>query len=327
MILERMLSPRLTLYLFIVLVVLMLALGSWWIVFMSNVVEEKIELAQELNASPELIESIRQEEGHRRLMITSEGVFFLLVLVGGCWLIYRAYVRARELNLQQENFVLSTTHELKTPIASLRVFLDGLQSDDLPCEKKEEIIPKMHHDLFRLQRTVENLLETGRLDRISKYTETNRFDLSKLVEERLDQLNQLQTKVPLRLESDLEGPAWIDGDRTAVGRAIDAVLENSLKYHRGKEIVVHVALVLKQGHVQLSVTDQGIGIEKSNQRYVFDRFVRVGEERTRQFEGSGLGLYICKKIVKAHGGSVQVHSDGLGSGSTFTLQFKRASHE
>lgn len=316
-------KPRLTLILFIVLVVFMLAMAVWWYVFMGTMVDEKIELAQKLNATPDLIESIRQEESKRQIMIGSEGLTFLLILLGGLWLIYRSYVKIRELNIQQENFVLSVTHELKTPIASLMVFLDGLESDRIPVEKKELILPKMRHDLRRLHRTVENLLETGRLTRIDRFMQKSEFDFRQLIEERIEQLEHVQTQAPVKINTNLDDPVWLNGDRAAVARAVDAILENGLKYNQSDPIEITVDLVNTQRSVQLTISDNGIGIEKSNQRRVFDRFARVGNEMTRQFEGSGLGLYLCRKIVRAHGGTIKVVSEGKDKGAAFTMEFDR----
>lgn len=317
-------SPRATLILFIVLALFMLTMAVWWFIFLSNVVDEKIRLAGELKASPELVESIRQEEWDRHLMLWSEGLAFILILLGGLWLIYRTYVKARQMNELQENFILSVTHELKTPVASLMVFLDGLESNQIPAHRKEEIVPKMRYDLLRLRETVEKVLEAGRLDRTSGLTLTGRLDLCRLIEERLERLESIPTRVPVKVVRDLECPAWLNGDKVAIGRAIDAILENSLKYNKGDQIEIAVSLSLTSRQIEVSISDNGIGIDKSNLHRIFDRFFRVGEEMTRQFDGSGLGLFICRKTVQAHRGTIEAHSDGIGKGATLVLRFRRA---
>jgi len=317
-------SPRATLILFIVLALFMLTMAVWWFIFLSNVVDEKIRLAGELKASPELVESIRQEEWDRHLMLWSEGLAFILILLGGLWLIYRTYVKARQMNELQENFILSVTHELKTPVASLMVFLDGLESNQIPAHRKEEIVPKMRYDLLRLRETVEKVLEAGRLDRTSGLTLTGRLDLCRLIEERLERLESMPTRVPVKVVRDLECPAWLNGDKVAIGRAIDAILENGLKYNKGDRIEIAVRLSLTSRQIEVSISDNGIGIDKSNLNRIFDRFFRVGEEMTRQFDGSGLGLFICRKTVQAHRGTIEAHSDGIGKGATLVLRFRRA---
>jgi len=319
------LSPRMALGLFISMVVFLLAQGVWWVVFMARLVDEKVSLAAELGASPEFVEAIHREEISRQIMVGLEGIVFLVLFFVGAWLIYRSLVKTEELKFHQQNFLMAVTHELKTPLASISVYIDALKSDKIPQEKKLEVIPKIREDVSRLEKLVENVLEAGRFQRSGYTLDRVQIDLTQLTVERLDKLVNLPLGGPLHINRNLESKIILYGDRSALGRAVDSILENSLKYADTGSAVIDVNLSSRNQEIVLEISDNGIGLEKKDLVRVFERFYRVGNELTRSSAGTGLGLYLCREIIRAHGGEVTADSAGLGRGTRFTIILKRDS--
>src|SRR5210317_189555 len=134
-------TSKFALYLFLSLTVIIIAMGVWWITLIAHVMDEKVELAHQLGADQEVIDQIHKEEISRQIMIGVEGLFFLILIGFGVGLIYRAFVKNQKLNIQQQNFLLGVTHELKTPLASMKIYLDTLSSEKVTDEKKLLIIP------------------------------------------------------------------------------------------------------------------------------------------------------------------------------------------
>lgn len=317
-------SPKSALALFLSMVVTAVALAVWWIIFMAQLVDEKVEVAQQLGASPEMLEQIHQQEIGRQIMVGMEGVFLILLILLGGWLIYRALVKTEELKFHQQNFLMAVTHELKTPLASIKLYLDTLQSPKIDVSKKETIVPKMQEDVVRLEHLVQNILDAGRFERSGYHLNKTEFDFSGLVQERVGVIRGLPSTVAKKVTEEIQPDISFHGDQLALGRAIDSVLENSMKYHGDSGIDVKVTLREGAGRINLTITDSGIGFERNDSKAIFERFYRVGDEMTRRQAGTGLGLYLCREIVQAHGGKVTAHSDGPGKGATFTITLKKS---
>ncbi|MFH1299834.1 MAG: ATP-binding protein [Planctomycetota bacterium] len=308
---------------FVSMVVFLVGQGVWWVVFMAQLVDEKVSLAEELGASPEYVEAIHREEISRQVMVGLEGVFFLLLFFVGAWLIYRSLVKTKELKFHQQNFLMAVTHELKTPLASINVYLDTLKSEKIPSERKLEIIPRIKEDVQRLEKLVENVLEAGRFERSGYKLDRQRLDFSKVVAESLDRLARLPMDKSMVINRQLQEKLFVSGDQSALSRAIDAVLENCITYNDKPTIEIDVSLSEHGNVVNLEIHDNGVGLEKKDLRKIFDRFYRVGDGLTRRSGGTGLGLYLCREIIVAHGGEARAESEGLEKGTWFTITLER----
>lgn len=308
--------------LFVAIVVGVLIQAVWWVIFMAQLLDEKVKMAKLLGADQEFIARMHEQEISRQIMLGSEGVLFLAVIIFGAWLIYRALVVTEAMKARQHNFLLSVTHELKTPIASLRVYLDTLESPKIADEKKRQVIPRMKQDTVRLERMVNNILEATRFDQHKYLLDPTEVDLSRLVSEAVNYLNQTAEEVPRTVTVDIQPDVFIEADPKALRRAIDAMLENSLKYHDGKQIRIDIRLEQSDDQVVLTIADQGVGFDPKESESLFDRFYRVGNEMTRSADGTGLGLYLCREIIRAHGGDVRAISEGIGQGARFTVELK-----
>ncbi len=313
------LSPKTVLGIFIFLVVFVLVQGTWWVVFTAQLVNEKVEMAEQLGADQQYVEDIHRQEVSRQIVIGSGGVVFLLLLLLGIWAIYRTLLRTQQLKIQQQNFLMAVTHELKTPLASAKLYLDSLQSEKIPLEKKWSVLPRMRQDVVRLETMIENILDAGRFERHAYQIKRERVNLSQLLASAVVALETIPAAVPRSVETDIEPDLYIQGDPVALRRAINAVLENALKYHNGHHVVVNVGLRARGDRALLMIADNGVGLEKADCKAVFERFYRVGDGLTRTTGGSGLGLYLCREMIRLHRGDVTAHSAGRGRGAEFTF--------
>ncbi len=317
------LKPRAAFLVFYFMLIFLMANAVWWFILMERVIDEKIEMSQELGASPEVIEQIYEQESSRRRMVILEGVVFFLVLLAGLWMIYRTLVKQRELRQQQENFMMAITHELKTPLASINLYVDSLLTPEIAEQEKQNILPKIKHDVYRLKRQVENVLEVARHHGLTEKSRYESFNLSQLLGQRLDELKKFYTNANYRLRTDIEVSVRIYGDRRSIGKAIDLVLENSLVHNEGRDIEITVELSLSNDIISLNISDNGCGVDKEELANIFEQFYRAGPELTRPSYGTGLGLYIAKEIINSHGGTISVISDGPSKGIKFLIILKR----
>lgn len=318
----RRLSSRAALIWFCILVVVAVAQTTWWVAFMAILVDEKVDIAVELGASEAIVASIQDQEIHRQVMVGLEGLFLLTLILIGAWLIYRSLVASEKLKFHQQNFLLAVTHELKTPLASMKLSLDTLQSDKIPADKKAAIIPRAKEDIRRLEKIIDNVLQAGRFERSSEPLVLAPTDVAKLLNREVDQIAKIHTERPLTIKREIETPVMIEADAPALARVFDAILENALKYHDNRDIELHVALQRTASKVVIRMSDRGTGLSTEDCDAIFDRFYRVGNEMTRRTPGTGLGLYLAREIVKAHRGRIVASSEGLGKGTTFTIELK-----
>lgn len=310
-------SPRMAMVLFLILAVVVLVQAVWWVVLMATLVDEKVDLAARLGANDAELKRIQTEETQRQIMIGSEGLFFLVLILLGVWLIYRSLVRSEQLKAQQRNFITTMTHELRTPLASVRLYLDTLESERVPQQKKTALMPRMRHNLDRLEGLIDDVIQAGRSDRNQFRLDRSQFDLVELIEESLQHLPAAEAEIEIRRE--LPAVQSAVGDAQALSRVLGVVLANAVRYNQSDLITITVKLVSHETHLQVHIVDNGIGITPDEQHRVFDRFYRGRDGFVQQQPGSGLGLYLARQILLAHGGDLTVQSQGAGKGSSFIM--------
>jgi two-component system, OmpR family, sensor histidine kinase CiaH len=243
-------------------------------------------------------------------------IFFVLILVGAVY-IYRSVRREFRAQRQQQNFVMAITHELKTPISVSRLNLETLQRRQLDEQKRDKLVQMTLQETLRLDDLINNILISSQLDGQSYKATREELDLSYLAGNVVQQFTHRYPDRPVRAE--LEEDVDLTGDPLLLKLLLSNLLENAQKYSP-RERPIEVRL-LKQGNaVQLSVADEGEGIPEEEKRNVFRKFYRIGNEQTRKAKGTGLGLYLCKKIAEDHGGRIHL-GDNQPQGSIFTVQF------
>ena len=244
------------------------------------------------------------------------GIIFFPMIIAGMVLNTIFLVREIRRNEKHDNFINAMTHELKTPIASIRLYLETLKSRQLSDAKRMEFYDIMLADSDRLLGTIEQVLRAGRAPRSGKQHRT-RIELAALVQECLAIARNRHHLLPEALNyAGVERPI-VMGDPEDLQAAILNLIDNAIKYS-GSRIQVKVELLrLDAKRVAVRVRDQGIGIPGTELKRIFNRFYRIPGMRAK---GTGLGLFIVRSVIKKHGGKVYAESEGTGKGSIFTIE-------
>ena len=248
------------------------------------------------------------------------GALLLSMIIAGIVLNTTFLVREIRRNEQHDAFINAVTHELKTPVASIRLYLETLQTRDVDEAKRKEFYQIMLDDSERLLSTIEQVLRTGRVGPASRKLNVSRIDLDSVVRECLARARALHHVPPEGLRYEPGPPAAVMGDLDEVRAAVSNLIDNAVKYSV-PDVNVTVATANVEGkYVSVRVRDQGVGISKVELKQIFKRFYRVPGPLANRVKGTGLGLYIVRSVAKRHGGRAWAESEGPGRGSTFVLQ-------
>ena len=261
----------------------------------------------------------------RRVAPLVFGVTTFSLIIAGL-IIYTVFlVREMGITEQQDSFLNSVTHELKTPIASIRLYLETLQARELGDAQRKEFYRIMLQDADRLQHTVEQVLRAGVARQRRKLEQRAPVDLGWLVQECVDTArtrHHLADDAISIVESDLRTPLVVNGDIDDLRTAVTNLLDNAVKYSNGTPQITVQAAGATPDTAWVRVRDAGIGIPKAQLGRIFNRFYRF-QPRGSKVKGTGLGLYIVRSIAKRHDGRVFAESAGENKGSTFTLELPR----
>jgi two-component system sensor histidine kinase SenX3 len=254
-------------------------------------------------------------------------IFFALIIAG---LIVNTSFLLREIrrNEQQDSFINAVTHELKTPVASIRLHLETLQRRNLPEPQKQEFYRLMLSDTDRLTETIEQVLRAGSAGDKKAGREKSEIDFRQLVQECMNAARTRHHLPPEALryeEASVNGAgAQVSGSSEDLRTAVFNVLDNAIKYS-GEDVAVRVRLnTPDEKRIVLSVQDNGVGIPPDDMKRIFRRFYRVTHRSLAHVKGTGLGLFIVKAIAEKHGGRAFAESAGEGQGSTFTIELPRS---
>jgi signal transduction histidine kinase len=253
-------------------------------------------------------------------MIMGEGMVFVIVFLVGAIYLHKSFNRERKLQEQKKNFLLSVTHELKSPLASIKLLLQTIQKRDLTKAQIQDFIGKSLLDIERLDDMVENMLLASKIENRSYSFPKASFSLSVLVDSIVNRLQITKCDGNQQIiNAEIEPKIEITGDKFALTSVVTNLVENAIKYSKPCE-AVEVKLFQKEGRVHLQVADHGIGITDEEKSRIFDKFYRVGSEDTRNTKGTGLGLYIVKQVLDKHEASIRV-KDNRPEGSIFEVVF------
>jgi two-component system, OmpR family, sensor histidine kinase SenX3 len=259
----------------------------------------------------------------RRGVLAILGVIFFLLLIAGMVLNTIFLVREIRRNEQHDSFINAVTHELKTPVASIRLYLQTLQSRELDEGKRREFYRIMLEDSDRLLQTIEQVLRAGSSGSRFRRIARSRVDLGEIARESVELART-------RFHLDAEALAYeqrVDGERPLVlgdseelKAAVWNLIDNAVKYSPG-EIRIRVTLEDIEGEkLAVRVSDQGVGISRTELKRIFGRFYRIPASVALRTKGSGLGLFIVRSVARKHGGRAFAESEGRGRGATFTIQ-------
>jgi signal transduction histidine kinase len=251
-------------------------------------------------------------------------IFFLVIITLG---VINTIFLVREIrrNEQHDSFINAVTHELKTPVASIRLYLQTLQSRELSDEKRREFYRIMLEDSDRLLHTIDQVLRAGATGSILRRTAKVRLDLAQIA---LECVELARTRFHLAPEAlqfvDHTRSAIVLGDSDELKAAVWNLLDNAVKYSQGDVKILVELDELHDQRIAVRVTDNGVGISAAELKRIFKRFYRIPASVAVRTKGSGLGLFIVRSVAKKHGGKAFAESAGQGQGSTFTLQLPAA---
>lgn len=242
----------------------------------------------------------------KRRRLFEGSLFFLVLLTAFVW-IYRSLVAAIELNRQQNNFLLAVTHELKTPLAGIKLLLQTLKRDLSP-EQKASIVEQGITESDRLADLIENILVASRLQEGEVEQSHEQVNLSEVANQLLTNMSKSFTQFNWQLY--VPEVALVKGDELAIKLVLTNLLDNSRKYSpEGSDIILRIEPSDNKSKWMVSVSDQGKGIADPDKKKIFNKFYRVDEEIRRKSKGTGLGLFIVKEVLKMHGASVSVQNN------------------
>ena len=251
-------------------------------------------------------------------MIAGETMVFVFIFFVGAYYLHKALNRERKLHRQQKNFLLSVTHELKSPLASIKLYLQTILKRDLEREQQKAFITNSLKDIERLDDLVENMLIATQIENNSYTFPKEVFNFSELVAKVADRL-QVHTCNSQIIIPEIETGITLRGDKFALTSVLTNLIENAVKYSPACA-EVHVRLLRNNGYIHFIVADTGIGINDQEKSRIFDKFYRVGSENTRKTKGTGLGLFIVKQVLDKHQASIKVKNN-QPSGTVFEVIF------
>jgi two-component system sensor histidine kinase SenX3 len=251
------------------------------------------------------------------------GVLTGILIITGVVLNTIFLVREIRRNEQHDQFINAVTHELKTPVASIRLYLQTLQSRQLDKDKEREFYGVMLADTDRLTHTIEQVLQAGRMKAATRSLNRERLDLGELVEECVS-IARLRHHLGEGALEVTRIPAPVIGDAEELRTAVSNLLDNAIKYSKSEVHIAAEVVRLDDKNVAVRVRDQGVGISSEELKRIFKRFYRIPGIVAKRVKGMGLGLYIVRSAAEKHGGRAFAESEGPGHGSTFTLQLPSA---
>ena len=319
--------------LFYVIFTYILASFLWWaILFLRNNQQNYYADAQRLeNAwvadggtvesweSSETLSALKAELRKRNMMILGEGLVFVALISFGFFKIDQSFRREIELTRQQNNFILSITHELKSPLASIKLSMQTLIKRSLGREQVERVASLCLDDTERLEGLVENILMASRLESPDHRFHKEQVNLSSKTRDLVESVGRKHSEA--NLIPTIQPGLFIHGDAMASASVILNLIENAIKYSPTNE-EIRVNLYSDTEEVILEVADRGPGIPEKEKSNVFRRFYRSGNEETRASKGTGLGLFIVQEIVRAHSGRIEL-LDNSPTGSIFKVYWPR----
>jgi two-component system, OmpR family, sensor histidine kinase CiaH len=310
---------------FWVLLCYIIAALVWWLISLEqqsqtihDLQQAQIDTSNKISKAP-LLRRAQIEESRARnsTKYVLEGATFLLLILFGAVYIYRLVRKQFQLQLQQQNFAMAVTHELKTPLAVARLSLETIQKHKLDEERQRKLLDKTLQETLRLDTLINNILISSQLDHDGYKASKEDVNFSELTRQLTE---ELKTRYPdKQVTTHIEEDVHVYGDPLLLKLLVSNLLENANKY-AGKQTHIRCNLYRKDHKVVLEVSDEGIGIPDEEKKMVFEKFYRVGNEQTRRTKGTGLGLFICKKIAQSHGGDIKV-VDNVPQGSTFIVTF------
>lgn len=297
-----------------ILLAYIIAALVFWFIALNQQNEEIITLKRVNN--PALATRFAADYEKKHNQYAGEGATFLLVIMAGAIFFYKAVKRQFRIGQEQQHFMMAITHELKTPIAVAKLNLETMQKRKLEEAQQQRLLYNTLQETTRLDNLCNNMLISSQIEAGGYRFVKQEINISKLADHCAE---GFIGRYPDRyIEKRIEKDILLTGDPVLLEIAVNNLLENALKYSP-KDAPITISLELNDNVAELQVQDAGPGIADDEKKKVFEKFYRLGNEATKRAKGTGLGLYITRKIVKNHGGNIFVENNA-GGGSIFTIQ-------
>lgn len=304
----------------ILVMMYMVAALAWWSVLLLQQNEQLYILKSEKIQTTDGSKILETNYEKQRKMIMGEGLVFAISMVLGTYFIYKSNIREMNLSRRQSNFLLSVSHELKSPLTSINLGLETLKKRTLSQEKIVEVADMALKESRRLENLISTILTAAKVEHgyVPKKEGLNLVDL---INQLLNQYNSRYPNQPFFTDIKVE-EAIILGSKQDIHSLLTNLLENAIKYGKNGPI----NLILSDAHAfwKIELTDEGPGIPPDEREKVFEKFYRMGNEETRSSKGTGLGLYIVKKIVDSHNGKIEL-TQNRPTGSKFVIHLPKTS--
>jgi signal transduction histidine kinase len=281
-----------------------------------------------INEIDELISRfpIKENFGTGQWVVLVEGCLLMGIILVGLYIIFVSLRRQTKLNRMQDSILSNVTHELKTPLASIRLYTETLLLRDLGPAEREKFLRRSLSETERLQKLIDTVLISARMTAEKTHHDFQRVAIKELVSdswkktlERFGETRAFSFKVTPDIPVD---QVFVHGNSLQLSIVFDNLLDNSVKYtEQGGRI--HLDLEITNQWIRIALFDDGMGLEKKSLKKVFQRFYRAEKASLHKVQGSGLGLFASYSIVKAHRGKLFATSDGLGKGSCFHVELPR----
>ncbi|MBK8496477.1 MAG: two-component sensor histidine kinase [Chitinophagaceae bacterium] len=307
-------------FLYWFLLAYILAALIWWFIALNRqnlqMTKYEMELLQPMDKNyRSIVDNIKSLEKRKTAQYLGEGVTFFLLIVAGAIFVFRAVRRELRISEQQQNFMIAITHELKTPISVAKLNLETLQKRKLDEQQQQRLIQTTLEETNRLNALCNNMLLSSQME-AGGYPFTNEeTNISELISKCVQ---DFITRYPhQKIETAIAPDIFINGDRLLLQILANNLIDNAIKYGP-KELPVTVILTEENDKIILRVQDLGKGIAAEERDKIFNKFYRVGNAATKSAKGTGLGLYLTKKIARQHNANITV-TDNNPSGAIFTV--------
>ena len=276
---------------------------AWWAYHL-------VELTKELKQDDALVSK-------RIVMIISEGLVFFSILIFGLWRIRRSFQKELQLSRRQTNFLLSVTHELKTPLAANKLYLQTMQKRSLEEEQKQKFLSKAIQENERLENMIDNILNASRIENNALIPQKADTDVSALVKQIVER-NQKRRQEEF-ISTHIQNNIHFAVDSLFIETILNNLIDNAKKYGL-PDVHIEVSLSWEGKGIVFGVKNEGKVIPAASRKEIFEKFFRNQNEETRTQKGSGLGLFIVNELVKLHNGKIQ-YIETIPEGSNFEITF------
>lgn len=283
---------------------------------------EYVEKTGAVSIRETAIEDLEDSTSRIIRMLLFEGAFFSLVVMVGLLYMYRTLRREAQVERHFSSFLTATTHELKTPLTAMNLFVDALKIPDRTGEQTDEIYSSLKKNMNRLDLLITKLLHARGKIAVTKFR-AETVDLSQATQKIVDEFSKMLHRDDAeRISVDISSSLYARTDLDQWRILVSNLIENALKYSK-KSDPVQVALSGIKKSIELTVIDQGEGFDNAERKMIFKRFYRIGDVDNSKTKGTGIGLFLVEEIAANLGGKVSAHSDGPGKGAIFRVTIPR----